>query len=1030
MKLTKYFLVLLALIFAYGLAQPPTYAKDTGKVKLAKAMVASAKDINVNNIDMWVKNDGIFGSDPVTGQAGLYYPKGQRDKAVLYTGGLWVVGKINGKIRSAAADYATEYQPGLILPNGRPDDPTLPKYRVYKINKGDSADPNSPHYNKDYAEWPVDQGAPVDSAGNPLMIGDQVLYCVYNDFADHANVWQLPPIGLEVHQLVWGYNQTGPLGNTVFMKFTFINKSADTLKAAYVGLFADPDDGGANDDYVACDTTLSIGYVYNGDGYDSEYGSAVPAMAFDFFQGPIVPSPGDKAILPDGTVLQDQKILPMTAFAMYINGSSTYQDPALQSPDGAEQAYNYLQGLVWDGSAFKDPTTGKESKFVNSGDPVSGTGWLPQAVTPPKDMRMLLSSGPFDLPPNEPKSVVAGIVVGVGSDNLSSITVMKYYDQGAQIAYNQAFKVASPPPQPKVKVVQLDDKLVLTWDQAAVNFSELGYNFEGYNIYQGESASGPWHKIKTFDKVDNIATITDLAFNSEAGALVTQPVQRGTDSGLTFHFEVNKDYIHNVPLVNGRKYYFAVTGYAYNPNGVPKTLENTPKTVIAIPQNPVLDIKYNANAGDTIKVEHTGPSQGNVIVTVVDPGAITGDDYKVEFYTIEDTTSAHYGEVAWRLVDTTTGKILLNDQFHQGNDNAFPVVDGMLVKVAGPAPGLQAVVEVANPDFPLPNGLPEDQWDAKGAPFHGNNVWLSLSCPDDANLNGRFFFSYQGAYIGDLSKSHDYEIRWTADSSWATFAFTSGKYIKVPFQIWDTGFATPDDPSDDVQMIPVLYEDGGTPNVWDIPNGNAKDKVFGLPCSDRIYFYYVDNAPNGYADLKAACDKGDFKAADNMWGMVYNRPLGRLVVGNYTATGDPAAGTIVRFLTNKPNSKADQFTFSTKDYKKSQGLAVAKMRLKDINVFPNPYYGSNKAETGFYTQFVTFINLPKTCTIRIFSLAGGHVKTIKHNVDSPFEKWYLKNEDNIPVASGIYLAYIDVPNVGQKILKIAVINREQRYRHF
>ncbi len=986
---------------------------------LNKAMTIDHKLIDVNQIAAWMSNDGILCSDPVTGQSGLYYPKGApSDHAIIYTAGLWLVGKINGEIRSAAADYATEFQPGMILANGAPDDPSDPKYKIFKFTKE----------NWDSPEMAADRAEAIAQGMEDKMYGDQMLYTVYNDFADHSGVWTLSPIGLEVHQTTFGFNQTGAMGNTIFIKYTFINKGSSPIEDAYVAQFFDPDNGGSSDDAVGCDTTLGIGYVYNMDGFDDVYGTAVPSFGCDFFQGPVVPSPGDTAYLPGQDPIPDYKVLPMTSFGPYINGGpSGMTDPSLQSAQGAQMAYWFCSGLKGDGTAWQDPTKGNAvTNWPFYGDPVAGTGWIQSITWHGDDMRMSLASGPFNLEVGVPYSVVVGYVVGQGVDNLSSITVMRFYDQSAQLAYDMNFELPSPPPQPKVSVVQLDEDLILTWDPAAATFSDKGYNFEGYNIYQAPSAAGPWTKIATLDKVNGITTIWDMKFNLDIGALVNQPVQWGKDTGIGYSFHIEKDYLHNTPLINGKKYYFSVTAYAYNPNGIPKVLENATEAVTAIPQRPVLDTKYNATYGDTIEVTHTGVSQGAVIPIVVDPAKLTGHDYKVTFYTIEDTTSAHYGEVAWKLTDVTLGKDLLVDQFHQGTDEDFQMVDGMLVKVAGPSPGLLAVVEVSNPSY---SSLPPDEQDAAGAPYGGNNVWLSLSCPDDDNYSGRFFISYQGSYIGDISKCHDYEIRWTADSSWATFGFTSGTYIKVPFELWDIGFSTPDDPSDDVQMMACLYEDGGTPDVWDIPNGDAVENVWGLPCSDRIYFYYVDNAANGYADFAAACDAGDFASADNMWGMVYSRPLGRLVVVNYTGTGDPPAGTTVRFLTNKPNSSADVFTFSTADYAAKKGVDVAKARLDEINVFPNPYFASNKAETDFFSQFITFNNLPEKCTIRIFTLSGQMMRTIEHTNGTPFEKWDLNNEHGLPAASGMYIALVDVPNVGQKILKIAIINRQARYRH-
>jgi hypothetical protein len=231
----------------------------------------------------------------------------------------------------------------------------------------------------------------------------------------------------------------------------------------------------------------------------------------------------------------------------------------------------------------------------------------------------------------------------------------------------------------------------------------------------------------------------------------------------------------------------------------------------------------------------------------------------------------------------------------------------------------------------------------------------------------------------------------------------------------------------------MSYANGATIGVWDVPNGSNTEAHWGYACSDRIYFYYMD-PPYTYADYHAACEAGDFTAADGMWGYVYsngNRPLTRLVITNYdnefTGPG-PAAGTIDRILTNKPNSPADTFSFSTAAYKATQSADIAKERLDDINVFPNPYFAHNSAEGNFYTQFVTFNNLPEECTIRIFTLSGQLVETLQHNDGTPFQRWYLTNHEEIPVASGMFIVHIDT-EFGDKIIKLAVINRLAQYQH-
>jgi hypothetical protein len=41
-------------------------------------------------------------------------------------------------------------------------------------------------------------------------------------------------------------------------------------------------------------------------------------------------------------------------------------------------------------------------------------------------------------------------------------------------------------------------------------------------------------------------------------------------------------------------------------------------------------------------------------------------------------------------------------------------------------------------------------------------------------------------------------------------------------------------------------------------------------------------------------------------------------------------------------------------------------------------------------------------------------------------QWDLRNSAGIPVASGMYIAHIDVEGVGEKVLKLAVFMPEER----
>jgi hypothetical protein len=133
-----------------------------------------------------------------------------------------------------------------------------------------------------------------------------------------------------------------------------------------------------------------------------------------------------------------------------------------------------------------------------------------------------------------------------------------------------------------------------------------------------------------------------------------------------------------------------------------------------------------------------------------------------------------------------------------------------------------------------------------------------------------------------------------------------------------------------------------------------------------------------------------------------------------------------------PNYRLDpqvNYDFSTTAVT-TGNTAVAKNEVNKINVFPNPYLGTHASETSAFDRFVTFSHLPSVCTIRIYNLSGKLVQTIQHNsTSSTLERWNLTNSSNILVASGIYIAYIDTP-LGSKILKIAVIQRQERLDTF
>lgn len=118
------------------------------------------------------------------------------------------------------------------------------------------------------------------------------------------------------------------------------------------------------------------------------------------------------------------------------------------------------------------------------------------------------------------------------------------------------------------------------------------------------------------------------------------------------------------------------------------------------------------------------------------------------------------------------------------------------------------------------------------------------------------------------------------------------------------------------------------------------------------------------------------------------------------------------------NDNLPMYTFSTGNLSPSlNDLATAKDALDMIRVVPNPYYAFSTYEANQLDNRVRIINLPQTCNVRIFDVGGTLIRQFKK--DSPITSldWDLKNHKNIPISSGVYLVHIEVPGVGEKVVK-------------
>ena len=107
------------------------------------------------------------------------------------------------------------------------------------------------------------------------------------------------------------------------------------------------------------------------------------------------------------------------------------------------------------------------------------------------------------------------------------------------------------------------------------------------------------------------------------------------------------------------------------------------------------------------------------------------------------------------------------------------------------------------------------------------------------------------------------------------------------------------------------------------------------------------------------------------------------------------------------NSFNPVYSFNTDDIVAKKGdTEVAKDAMELIRVVPNPYYGYSSYENNQLDNRVKITNLPQKATISIFTVSGTLVRKLQKDDNSSFIDWDLKNDFNIPIASGLYVIHI------------------------
>ncbi len=414
--------------------------------------------VDVNNITLPLINDGITGT--VNG-GGKFDSVG-----FLWSSGFFISGKSEDTVWSNAVFHSEGY--GDYLPGKYGDDSNNEKNKFYIVSSTDEP------FGEQWQNWKdaVNMGAffydgnndgvynPVDLNSNgewdededrPDLLGDFTAYTVFNDGkpVNERKFKSSSPLGIEIKQTVFAYNTEGnnPLNNVIFFSYIVENVGHnEVLDSVYFGAAADHDIGFYGSDLTGCDTLLNATFGYKINEDEGYYGNNPPSFLVSLLQGPIIKNNSETATVMRGKFLgqktiENSKIIGMTSSYSFFRHWGPYTKDEIR--------YYLIGGLDKEGAKIdlRNFRWGNEdslgnavdtinTKYMFSGDPVAGEGWLNETRT---DWRFINSTGPFLLEKEKPIELIYAFIVGRGDSPLNSVTVAKEYARGVKKFYESNF---------------------------------------------------------------------------------------------------------------------------------------------------------------------------------------------------------------------------------------------------------------------------------------------------------------------------------------------------------------------------------------------------------------------------------------------------------------------------------------------------------------------------------------------------------------------------------------------------------------
>ena len=914
-----------------------------------------------------------------------------------------------------------------------------------------------------------------------------IFVCLTDGFQDQHNSSEgfgggTTPMYAQLQLTAWSYNISG-IEDMQFLRFVVSNKNTIAWDSTFFGIVVDPDLGDATDDWIGCDVPKNMAFCYNSDNDDGgggpgTYGTNPPASGMDFFRSPV-----NFSVNPPDT-------LGLTSFVYFTNPGSGQavceRDP--DNPTESYRYLQGVKsdGTSWLNPAFSPP---KKTVFCYPGDPAtnttSDTNWAENdgrinncdgdttgAVEPSPggDRRFIFNSGSYEfrMNPGDTQTVVLAQFAARGNSNLNSVTKLKQLDVTAQKLFDADFNVIPPPSTPisTYSVQQIGGEnssfvnMTLSWQDNAESYRFWDsvfalpdtmniYYFQGYEVYEvkKDAATLPDFSdpssindnltlLATYDIIDSVGIIQDslsmgISVNGQEqyGYFPVVPPYSYTtpsgfpNTGLFRSLKITKTnypdlYGGNSNLIYGQDYKFVIVAYAYSANA-PRGLHviRSPLTPFTItPKAPVAGTQTNYTNGDTL---NTSRRDLGVAPIILNADELLEATYRVQFNS-PDTT--------YNIQRSTDGGAFTNLAQNLKISSGARNFDGIEFGVNRITK--QGVIrDTINDPATNQSRLYGWSYEPSGNQFvEGSKYLLSGDRPYQSRLMS-LSWPIQGTYtnLPSLVKATELknvQIEFTGTGGAGQMAYryrvttpinyAYQDFVEVPFKAYEID---PTDSTSSRRQINVAFlVSDSTMTSWSPTADSLGGKLV-------TYFFRSDysSTPDPFYTSK------NLFLQQSQTDIYYVWAPKLISAGASYTVGDLM--TIYPYTITRPFMEPGYplyYQFSVTGTTVTNSTAVSRNDMEKIRAVPNPYLGFNVLETSSSNRFITFMRLPEVCTIKIYTLNGDLINTINKDNTTSDQQWNLRTFEDVPVASGMYIALIDAPGIGQKIIKLAIFTSQER----